>query len=93
MIEYTESVGFITVPTDGMQSAFIPLLEVLPEYWRRGMGSARAYRMMERLMGFLAIDATNDSELLFEVRYGSFCRDECSGDSRYGSRRQLSGAL
>ena len=29
-------VGFITSLTDGLQSAFIPLLEVLPEYRTRG---------------------------------------------------------
>lgn len=53
-------VGFITALTDGIQSAFIPLLEVLPEYQKQGIGSALVSRMLEKLKGIPAIDLTCD---------------------------------
>jgi len=56
-------VGFITALTDGVQSAFIPLLEVLPEYQKQGIGSALVSRMLEKLKGIPAIDLTCDPEL------------------------------
>ena len=56
-------VGFITALTDGIQSAFIPLLEVLPEYRQRGIGSSLLSRMLDKLKGIPAIDLTCDSTL------------------------------
>ncbi|MBN1352795.1 GNAT family N-acetyltransferase [candidate division KSB1 bacterium] len=56
-------VGFITALTDRMQSAFIPLLEVLPGYRRRGIGSTLVSRMLEKLKGIPAIDLTCDPVL------------------------------
>lgn len=56
-------VGFITALTDGVQSAFIPLLEVLPEYRKMGIGSALVFRMLETLNGIPAIDLTCDPEM------------------------------
>ena len=56
-------VGFITALTDGIQSAFIPLLEVLPEYQKRGIGSNMMSRMLEKLEGIPAIDVMCDPPL------------------------------
>lgn len=56
-------VGFITALTDGIQSAFIPLLEVLPEYRRQGVGTALVSTMLERLKGVQAIDLTCDPDM------------------------------
>lgn len=56
-------VGFITALTDGIQSAFIPLLEVLPEYQKQGIGSAFVSRMLEKLRGIPAIDLSCDPEM------------------------------
>ena len=56
-------VGFITALTDKMQSAFIPLLEVLPDYRKQGIGTALVSRMLEKLKGIPAIDLTCDAEL------------------------------
>jgi ribosomal protein S18 acetylase RimI-like enzyme len=39
-------VGFVTAVSDGVVSAFLPLLEVLPEYQRRGIGSELVRRML-----------------------------------------------
>lgn len=56
-------VGFITALTDGIQSAFIPLLEVLPEYRRQGVGTVLVSTMLERLKGVQAIDLTCDPDM------------------------------
>lgn len=48
-------VGFITAITDGILTAFIPLLEVLPAYQDRGIGAELIRRMLEQLSRFYAI--------------------------------------
>ena len=64
-------VGFVTALTDGIQSAFIPLLEVLPAYRHRGIGTALVTRVLARLKGIPAIDLTCDPELQrFYTRFG-----------------------
>ena len=64
-------VGFITALTDGIQSAFIPLLEVLPEYQKQGIGSALVSKMSEKLKGIPAIDLMCDPEIQkFYTRFG-----------------------
>ena len=47
-------VGFVTALTDGTQAAFIPLLEVLPDYQRRGIGTALMREGLSRLKGLNA---------------------------------------
>ncbi|MCL0065492.1 GNAT family N-acetyltransferase [Dehalococcoidia bacterium] len=56
-------IGFITALTDHIQSAFIPLLEVLPDYRNRGIGKELASRMLAELKGIPAIDIICDPEL------------------------------
>ena len=56
-------VGFITVLTDHIQSAFIPLLEVLPDYRGQGIGSTLVSKMLEKLKGIPCIDLTCDPHL------------------------------
>ncbi len=41
-------VGFITAITDKILSAYIPFLEVLPEYQRQGIGKELVKRMLEK---------------------------------------------
>jgi ribosomal protein S18 acetylase RimI-like enzyme len=48
--------GFATAISDGVLSAYIPLLEVLPEYRGRGIGRALMERMLDRLDGLYMID-------------------------------------
>src|SRR3712207_4928397 len=49
-------VGFITALTDGELSAFIPLLEVLPEYQAQGIGTELMRRMLARLSALPNVD-------------------------------------
>ena len=64
-------IGFVNALTDGSQSAFIPLLEVLPAYQRRGIGSELLHRMLAILANYPCIDLTCDPELQpFYERHG-----------------------
>jgi GNAT superfamily N-acetyltransferase len=56
-------VGFVTAISDGVLSAFIPLLEVLPEHQGHGIGSELMRRMLERLDGLYIIDLSCDAGL------------------------------
>lgn len=64
-------VGFITAISDGVLSAYIPLLEVLPAYRGRGIGSALVRRMLDKLSGLYAVDLLCDVGLQpFYARLG-----------------------
>lgn len=64
-------VGFITALSDGILAAYIPLLEVLPDYQGQGFGSELVRRMLEKLRGLYAIDLICDPELQpFYRRFG-----------------------
>ena len=56
-------VGFITAITDGVLSAYIPLLEVLPAYQGRGIGSELVRRMMAKLERFYMVDLLCDPDM------------------------------
>jgi ribosomal protein S18 acetylase RimI-like enzyme len=56
-------VRFINALSDGMQAAFILLLEVRPEYRHQGIGSMLVKQMLERLQDIPAIDLTCNPEL------------------------------
>lgn len=56
-------VGFITAITDGVLSAYIPLLEVLPGYQGRGIGQELVRRMLDQLRHLYMVDLLCDVEL------------------------------
>lgn len=56
-------VGFVTAIADGLQAAFIPLLEVLPEYQHRGIGTELVHRMLDLVKNYPCVDLTCDLEL------------------------------
>lgn len=69
--EQQRVVGFITAITDQVQSAYIPLLEVLPDYQSQGIGTELVERMFKKLEAMPAIDLTCDAELQsFYSRFG-----------------------
>lgn len=64
-------VGFTNAISDGVLSAYIPLLEVLPAYQGRGIGSELVRRMLGQLNGFYMVDVVCDPDLQpFYARYG-----------------------
>lgn len=56
-------VGFITAVSDGVLSAYIPLLEVLPAYRGQGIGRELARRMLATLGDLYMVDLICDPDL------------------------------
>ena len=54
-------VGFVSAITDGVLTAYIPLLEVLPAYQRHGIGHELMRRMLMRLDKFYMVDLLCDA--------------------------------
>ena len=70
--ETRQVVGFATAVGDGLLVAFVPLLEVLPAYRHRGIGTALIRRLLERLEGRYSIDLVCDPEMIgFYERLGA----------------------
>ena len=64
-------VGFITAVGDGVLAASIPLLEVLPEYQGRGIGTELVQRMLARLGDRYMVDLSCDEDVVpFYERLG-----------------------
>ena len=69
--EIDKIVGFITAITDHIMSAYIPFLEVLPEYRRKGIGSELVRQLLKRLDKLYMIDLLCDEGLqLFYSAHG-----------------------
>lgn len=56
-------VGFINAISDNVLSAYIPLLEMLPDYRGQGIGSELVRRMLGRLDDLYAVDLMCDPEV------------------------------
>lgn len=64
-------VGFVTAISDGVISAYIPLLEVLPDFQRRGIGSDLMRRVLQRVEHLYMVDLSCDSDLVsYYERFG-----------------------
>ena len=53
-------VGFITAITDGVLAAYIPLLEVLPSYQGKKIGTELVRRMLDKLESYYMVDLVCD---------------------------------
>jgi GNAT superfamily N-acetyltransferase len=63
--------GFVTAISDPVMSAYLPLLEILPEYQGQGMAAELIRRMLTQLDGLYMIDALRDDEPVpFYERFG-----------------------
>jgi GNAT superfamily N-acetyltransferase len=56
-------IGFINAISDKILSAYIPLLEVLPEYRKQGIGKELIKRMLDELSNLYMIDLCCDETL------------------------------
>ena len=64
-------VGFVTAISDGVLSAYVPHLEVLPPYQGRGIGTELMRRLLDRLRGLYMVDLLCDAEVQpFYARLG-----------------------
>ena len=64
-------VGYVTAITDGVLAAYIPHLEVLPEYQGQGIGTALMRRMLATLETLYMIDLFCDEDIQpFYARLG-----------------------
>lgn len=69
--EKQEIVGFINVISDGVLTAYIPLLEVIPGYKNKGIGGDLVKMAMEEFHDFYMIDIICDSNLVhFYEKFG-----------------------
>jgi ribosomal protein S18 acetylase RimI-like enzyme len=76
-------VGFATAISDGVLSAFIPLLEVLPEYQHQGIGTELVRRLLTRLDTLYMVDLCCDAGLeAFYTRFGFQVLDRGMGIRR-----------
>ena len=64
-------VGFITAISDGVLSAYIPFLEVLPEYKNKGIGKKLVKQMLQELDNIYMVDLCCDDDLVpFYEKFG-----------------------
>jgi ribosomal protein S18 acetylase RimI-like enzyme len=56
-------IGFITAISDSVLSAYIPFIEVLPEYQNKGIGKELIKRMLQELDGIYMVDLMCDENL------------------------------
>jgi GNAT superfamily N-acetyltransferase len=79
-------VGFATAISDGVLSAFIPLLEVVPEYQHQGIGTELMRGLLDQLDGLYMIDLCCDADLEpFYARLGFRTLDRGMGIRRYNA--------
>jgi ribosomal protein S18 acetylase RimI-like enzyme len=57
-------VGFVNAISDGVLTAFIPWLEVLPSHRSRGIGEELMRRVLAALDGMYSVDLTCDPPLI-----------------------------
>ncbi|HEV7896357.1 MAG TPA: GNAT family N-acetyltransferase [Planosporangium sp.] len=64
-------IGFVNALSDGVAAAFIPWLEVMPEYRGRGVGAKLMRRMLDRLGHLYSVDLLCDPPLVkYYQRFG-----------------------
>ncbi|MBB6677814.1 GNAT family N-acetyltransferase [Cohnella lubricantis] len=61
--ETNKVVGFINALSDKVLTAYIPLLEVIPQYQGRGIGTELVLRMQEQIKDYYMIDLLCDESI------------------------------
>lgn len=63
-IEGEKLIGFITSNSDGVLSAYIPFLEVLPDFQSQGVGTKLVLSLREELRDLYMVDLLCDQNLI-----------------------------
>ena len=72
-LEGERVVGYINAISDGVLTAFIPWLEVHPDYQGQGVGTELVNRLVAQLEGMYSIDLACDEDLIgYYERLGFF---------------------
>lgn len=79
-------IGFITAISDGVISAYIPLLEVLPEYQHIGIGKELLSHLIDSLRDLYMVDLLCDVEL--QKYYQKFGMSNATGSFLRNYERQ-----
>ena len=85
-IDTDKIIGFITAISDGVISAYIPLLEVLPKYQNQGIGNELVSRMLESLKHLYMVDLLCDKDL--QKYYNKFKMVNATGSFLRNYERQ-----
>ena len=56
-------IGFVNALSDGVLSAYVPLLEVLPAHRGKGVGTDLVRRLLDRLDGLYMVDVMCDADV------------------------------
>ncbi|TFE02371.1 GNAT family N-acetyltransferase [Jeotgalibacillus salarius] len=71
--EKQQVIGFITAISDGVLSAYIPLLEVLPAHKNDGIGSELVRLMLDQLKDYYMVDLCCDDDLVpYYEKFGMY---------------------
>ncbi|MCL2368335.1 MAG: GNAT family N-acetyltransferase [Oscillospiraceae bacterium] len=84
--EIDKVIGFVTAISDGVLSAYIPLLEVLPAYQNAGIGKKLVSHMLESLKPLYMVDLLCDKEL--QGYYAKLGMHEATGSCLRNYNRQ-----
>ena len=85
--ETDQVVGFVTAISDGVLSAYISLLEVLPEFQGRGIGSELMRRLLDQLKGLYMVDTLCDVDVqAYYARFGMQRATGCGFGATTGFR-------
>lgn len=64
-------IGFINALSDQVMTAYVPMIEVLPEYQSEGIGSELMRRMLEKLKDMYMVDLLCEADMqAFYERFG-----------------------
>lgn len=64
-------IGFVTALSDGVLMAYLPLLEVLPEFQHAGIGTELVKRVLDEVGELYGVDVCCDDDVVpFYARFG-----------------------
>ncbi|MBD3285242.1 GNAT family N-acetyltransferase [candidate division WOR-3 bacterium] len=66
--------GFITAVTDHVLAAYIPFLEVLPRYRKKGIAGELLRRMLDKLKYLYMVDTVCDEEVIGFYKKSGFVK-------------------